>query len=91
MTKTKLEIIGPYTPEHEGPFCTRDGKPVRVLCVDRINNIYPIVGLILDEGTEETETFTSEGRYFHEKVFSIKCDSRKDIMNAREVLPGDGE
>lgn len=26
MTQKKLEIIGPYTPEHEGPVCTRDAE-----------------------------------------------------------------
>ncbi|OUJ13843.1 hypothetical protein [Acetobacter okinawensis] len=28
--KTKLEPIGPYTPEHEGPFCDKDGVPIEL-------------------------------------------------------------
>jgi len=34
-------------------YTTRDGKPVRLLCVDRVNSDYPVVGLVLDEITGE--------------------------------------
>ena len=46
--KTKLEILGPYTPEHEGPFCTRYG--LRLLIPGKINGSleYPVIAW-LDE------------------------------------------
>ena len=78
--KTKLEIIGPYTPEHEGPFCTRDGRPVRVLCSD-MQNDYSIVAIVTDEdGKETVSTFLSGGRFS-----ATDCDRDRDLMNAREV------
>ena len=78
--KTKLEIIGPYMPEHEGPFCTRDGRAVRVLCSD-MQNDYSIVAIVTDEdGKETVSTFLSGGRFS-----ATGCDRDRDLMNAREV------
>lgn len=37
MTQTKLEIIGPYTPYHDGPYVWVKGNPVR--CV-----VHAVVG-----------------------------------------------
>ena len=80
MTQTKLEIIGPYTPEHEGPFCTRDGRPVRVLCSD-MKNEFSIVAIVLDEdGKETVSTFINNGNFCRSGV-----DKDRDLMNAREV------
>lgn len=80
MTKTKLEIIGEYRKDHPGPFCTRDGRPVRILCSD-MQNEYSIVAIVLDEdGKETVSTFLDGGR------FSKACvDQERDIMCAREV------
>ena len=78
--KTKLEIIGPYTPEHEGPFCTRDGRAVRVLCSD-MQNDYSIVAIVTDnDGKETVSTFLNGGRFS-----ATGCDRDRDLMNAREV------
>ena len=80
MTQTKLEIIGPYTPEHEGPFCTRDGRAARVLCSD-MQNDYSIVAIVTDEdGKETVSTFLSGGRFS-----ATGHDRDRDLMNAREV------
>lgn len=77
MMTTKLEIIGPYTPEHEGPFCTRDGRPVRILCID-MKGITPILGLAQDGDMELIVIAGSDG--------VTKTMSRNyDLMNAREV------
>ncbi|AXH72253.1 MAG: hypothetical protein [Caudoviricetes sp.] len=45
--KTKLEIIGPYTPEHEGPFCLDDKNktPVELKIRDGRGE-YPLAGYI---------------------------------------------
>lgn len=78
--KTKLEIIGPYTADHEGPFCTRDGRPVRVLCSD-MQNDYSIVAIVTDDdGKETVSTFLNGGRFS-----ATGCDRDRDLMNAREV------
>ena len=86
MTK-KLKILGPYTPEHEGPFCTRDGRPVRIVCRDKKTGIHDdcsIVALI-DCGNREL------ARDFHRSGKFAISDHDFDLMNAREVLPGEGE
>lgn len=82
MTKTKLEIIGPYTPDHEGPFCTRDGRHVRILCRDMIGD-FPIAGAVYHAGALGKETVCSydpEGW-----ATKAKVDHPYDLMNAREV------
>ena len=78
--KTKLEIISPYTPEHEGPFCTRDGKPVRIICTDRKTDLDDccVVALIHSGTRELTREFNTYGR------FAVN-DQQFDLMNAREV------
>lgn len=76
MTK-KLKIIGPYTPEHPGPFCTRDGRAARIICTDRMGG-YPIVALIDDKTAELNRSFDIRGKFW--------CDNRNlDLMNAEEV------
>lgn len=79
--KTKLEIIGPYTPEHEGPFCTRGGHPVRIVCRDKKTSIHDdcsIVALIDCGDRELARDFHQSGRFaIHDHAF--------DLMNAREV------
>lgn len=76
--KTKMEIIGPYTPEHEGPFCTREGNPVDLRIRDgRGEN--RLIGYIGDN--MNTSTWGRDGGYLN--CTGIASD--KDLMNAREV------
>lgn len=77
MTKTKLEIIGPYTPEHEGPFCTRDGMPVDLRIRDGRGE-YRLIGYIGERTV--AATWGRDGEY----VIGL-YPSPKDLMNAREV------
>lgn len=76
MTK-KLKIIGPYTPEHPGPFCTRDGRAVRVVCTDR-KGTYPIIALVDDGNKERALVYNSSG-------IPLFQNSAEDLMNAEEV------
>lgn len=76
---TKLEIIGPYTPEHEGPFCTREGTPVRLITKTEGAKGYPIVGII-DEDTAP-DSWDEHGRFNSAR----KEVGALDLMNAREV------
>lgn len=75
--KTKLEILGPYTPEHEGPFCTRDGRAVRLLCTNR-KGMPPIVGLVQDGGMELLVAAGPDG-------VASTMSKDFDLMNAREA------
>ena len=75
MTK-KLKIIGPYTPEHPGPFCTRDGRPARVICTDRVANL-PLLALIHNGSEEVTYAYLSCGK--------SRAGYDHDLMNAEEV------
>lgn len=78
MTQTKLEIIGPYTPKHEGPFCTRDRRSVRILTKTDGSKEFPIVGFINNERT--ASVWTEHGYYFEGGT-----KDENDLMNAREV------
>ncbi|GAN72150.1 hypothetical protein ASY01nite_14370 [Acetobacter syzygii] len=77
--KTKLEIIGPYTPEHEGPFCTRDGRAARIICTDRKSSNGHSIAALVDDGDQEmNRAFNTQGKY-------CLSDRDFDLMNAREV------
>lgn len=78
VMKTKLEIVGPYTPEHEGPFCTREKVPVELMFRNG-RGVYPVAGYIGDH-TRITE-WSESGAYYVDD----QCDNPKDLMNAREV------
>ncbi|WP_058987786.1 hypothetical protein [Acetobacter senegalensis] len=81
MTQTKLQILGPYTPDHEGPFCTRDGRKARVICTNKKINLLDdccVVALVANGSKELTVDYSQSGR------FAIN-DHPYDLMNAREV------
>ena len=42
---------------------TRDGRPARIICVDRISKDYPVIALIRDGGGEGLTVHTAEGLY----------------------------
>jgi hypothetical protein len=47
------------------PVCTRTGLPVRIICFDRLDNQYNLIGLIqITENNEDMIIFTLEGKYF---------------------------
>lgn len=82
MMTTKLEIIGPYTPDHEGPFCTRDGRPVRLITKIDGSEEYPVVGYI--EEAAHPACWRSNGDTYHKR---LRCneDNINDLMNARDI------
>lgn len=74
----KLKILGPYRPNHDGPFCTRNGLPVRILTKTEGSSDLPVVGLI--EGERTPCCWTDMGR------FDIGAsDEATDLMCAVEV------
>lgn len=80
--KTKLEIIGPYTPEHEGPFCLGDGRHVRLLTKEEGSTKFPIVGYIGDAILPAA--WSPHGHCVDRHNRDVH-DNTHDLMNAREV------
>ncbi|MBS0959816.1 hypothetical protein [Acetobacter thailandicus] len=74
---TKLEIIGPYTPDHPGPFCTLAGDPVEILSHKGRGN-QAVVGYINDNNF--ISAWKKTGEYLE---YGLK--SCNTLMNAREV------
>ena len=60
------------------PVCTRDGRPVRIVCYDMgSKGSYPILALVKDEdGVEDPAVYKLDGRY----VVDLECDD--DLMMA---------
>ena len=81
MTKTKLEIIGEYSKDHPGPFCTRDGMAARIICTNRKSKVpseCPVVALVDDGDRELVHSFRKDGKHW-------TGGTSFDLMNAREV------
>ena len=75
--KTKLEIIGPYTPEHPGPFCNRKKAPIEIAVkVDRNGKIQGYEG-----DSKDLTVWESNGQFDPTRM----SDTEYDLMNAREV------
>ena len=49
------------------PVQTRDGRKVRILCIDRKDDIDPIVGLVDDNGRERISSWRENGKYYHNR------------------------
>lgn len=43
--------------------CMRNGKPVRIICTDRVSSKYPVVVLVPNGEYEDVEIYTSTGKY----------------------------
>ena len=56
------------------PIVTRDGHAARVLCTDRISDIYPVVALVRDEEGEAVRTFHENGECFLMDESPDPCD-----------------
>lgn len=44
------------------PVQTRNGKPVRIICFDRMYKNYPIIALVEVDDTEQSYYYTNEGK-----------------------------
>ena len=47
---------------------TREGKSVRVICVDRFSDDYPIVTLIRNKDKEVIECYTKDGKFLENNI-----------------------
>ena len=49
---------------------TREGKSVRIICVNRLSDDYPIVALILNKDKEVIECYTKDGKFLENKIYN---------------------
>jgi len=89
MTKPNMK---PYDPEHKGEFCTRDGRPVRILITDRkcVDGRYTIVGLVPDmTGAENTYIWSQKGELYigFTKDLDLMCVIPKREARVRHITP----
>ena len=66
------------------PVCTRDGRPARIICWDRKNDIFPIMALIEYDDKELPYSYTINGKYRKEK----DLDDSFDLMMVTEKKEG---
>jgi hypothetical protein len=63
-------------------YKTRDGRNVRVLCVDGKSNAgYTVFALIDDGDYEDSASFTNDGFYFNDK-----CESPSDLIEVKPFV-----
>lgn len=79
MTAKKPKIIGPYTPEHPGPFCTREGRAVRIVTRTEGSNSFPVIGLL--DGCRTPSAWTETGKF----IINGNTRNAMDLMNVEEV------
>ena len=68
-------------------YTTRDGRPVRILCVDAKGE-QPIVGLILQGGYENMTRWCIDGRYALNHTPYLDFDTHMDLFNAKTKREG---
>lgn len=64
------------------PVCTRDGKPARIICWDKLGNL-PIVALVMDEYNKESAFYYNENGRDNDTV-----EKYYDLMMAPEKKVG---
>ena len=47
-------------------YKTRDGRSVRILCVDREDSSFPVVALVADENDDDLAIYTADGSFFRD-------------------------
>lgn len=68
MNEKKLKPFDLEKAKAGAKVVTRDGRPVRIICWDRVDDTYPIVALVKCTENGKTEEriliYTNEGRYW---------------------------
>lgn len=63
---------------------TRDGKSARIICTNRLDELYPIIALVTDEGSEKCYSYTTFGKFDgHQNI-----DCELDLFFAPEKKSG---
>lgn len=59
---------------------TRDGKSARIICTNRLDELYPIIALVTDEDSEKCYSYTTFGKFDgHQNI-----DCELDLLFAPE-------
>ncbi|CCT58541.1 hypothetical protein [Acetobacter pasteurianus] len=91
MTK-KLKILGPYTPEHEGPFCTREGQSEPLPTIGYISHIVaeamrdPTSGINTTQLRAEPNGCVSEPLVFRSDALAKLAEKDAKIARLRQAL-----
>lgn len=66
------------------PVCTRDGRPVRIVCFDVSSNDYPLLALVQDsgDGLEYIISYTLSGQQY------VGEESSCDLVMISEIKEG---
>ena len=68
-----------YLKNSSRPIVTRDGRKVRILCIDRAKSDFSIVALAMNnDGYEDVDTYRENGKYRHDS----KDNSDNDLFFA---------
>lgn len=63
---------------------TRDGKSARIICINRLDELYPIIALVTDEDSEKCYSYTTFGKFDgHQNI-----DCELDLLFAPEKKIG---
>ncbi len=67
----------------EGKWQTRDGRPVRILCVDRGGTNSPVIGLVYYDNYDHVHEWSYEGR--------ARVDGRHEPIQGLDLIPAKPE
>lgn len=59
---------------------TRDGRSARIICTNRLDENYPVLALVNNEGAEECNSYTTFGKLY----INQKIDYELDLFFAPE-------
>ena len=63
---------------------TRDGKSARIICINRLDELYPVLALVTDDGVEKCYSYTTFGKFDgHQNI-----DCELDLLFASEKKSG---
>ena len=63
---------------------TRNGRSVRIICTNRLDENYPVLALVNNEGAEECHSYTTFGKLYTNQ----KIDCELDLFFAPEKKEG---
>lgn len=72
---------------------TRDGKSVRIICVDRNDNDYPVIVRVRQKNRESVESYTKDGKFnkyrnlTHDLFFA--SEKKEGWVNIYKIESGD--
>ena len=73
-----------YLKNPDRKIITRDGKSVRIICTNRLDENYPVIALVKDEYSEKCQSYTTFGKpyAYHNR------DCEVDLLFAPEKKSG---